>query len=142
MAASINGTFHDQALMASNERFLCGPAPTPAQFKATNASTGIHSSSRGIQSEGKPWHKLRKISPQAGRAIEILGHAIEYLADEHALDCMTRPERALAGAESGLHPQIAAIELLKARNREVYFSCPEVLSISDRMRSWLHVQRA
>jgi hypothetical protein len=71
----------------------------------------------------------------------MLGHAIEYLADEHALDCLIRPERALAGRCNSMHPQIVAIELLKARNREVYFSCPEVMTLGDRLRAWLHVQR-
>ena len=32
----------------------------------------------------------RRLSPDTGRAIEMLGHAIEYLADEFALDCMDR----------------------------------------------------
>ena len=54
--------------------------------------------------------RLRKISPEAGRAIEMLGHAIEYLSDEFALDCMDR----ILGTEPGLHPRLRAIELLKA----------------------------
>ena len=89
----------------------------------------------------KKSRRLRRISPQAGRAIEMLGHAIEYLADEHALDCMTRPERVMAGAGRGAHPCIEAIELLKSRNREIYFSCPEIPTLGERLRSWLGVCR-
>jgi hypothetical protein len=75
--------------------------------------------------------RRRRISREAGRAIEMLGHAIEYLADEFALDCMmgrVEPYR-------GTHPRIAAIELLKARNREIFLSCPQAPSLADRLRA-------
>jgi hypothetical protein len=73
------------------------------------------------------------MTPTAGRAIEMLGHAIEYLTDEFILECInTTGPVALA-----THPQMKAIELLMARNREVYFSCPEVPTYGERLRSWL-----
>ena len=31
----------------------------------------------------KPVDRRRKISPRSGKALEVLGHAIEYLTDEH-----------------------------------------------------------
>jgi hypothetical protein len=74
----------------------------------------------------------RMLSPEAGRAVEMLGHAIEYLADEFALDCMGRAP----GTGDGLHPQLQAIELLKSRNREIYLSCPVAPTMSGRIRSW------
>jgi hypothetical protein len=77
--------------------------------------------------------RRRQISREAGRAIEMLGHAIEYLADEFALDCMSGDAR----KHRGTHPQIAAIELLMARNREIYLSCPEIPSMGERLSSWL-----
>jgi hypothetical protein len=77
--------------------------------------------------------RKRQISREAGRAIEMLGHAIEYLADEFALDCMSGHTRVYRG----MHPRIEAIELLMARNREIYLSCPEIPSLSERLRSWL-----
>jgi hypothetical protein len=70
----------------------------------------------------------RQVSSEAGRAIEMLGHAIEYLSDEFALNCMDR----ILGTEPGLHPRLRAIELLKARNREIYLSCPEAPTIKER----------
>jgi hypothetical protein len=87
----------------------------------------------------------RRMSPEAGRGLEILGHAIEYLGDEFALDCMSGEAWIEAGLGSGIgsrldagvHPRLAAIELLKERNREIYFSCPEVPTLAERLRSWL-----
>jgi hypothetical protein len=78
------------------------------------------------------------MTPEAGRAIEMLGHAIEYLSDEFALECMSRKGEPVVG----VHPQIEAIQLLMARNREVYFSCPELPTVGERLRSLLCVQRA
>jgi len=82
--------------------------------------------------------RARRISPEAGRGLEILGHAIEYLADEFSLECMTRGEE----IHSGRNPRIAAIEMLKRLNREVYFSCPEVPTLGERLRSMLRLERA
>ena len=62
-------------------------------------------------------NRRRCISPQAGRALEILGHAIEYLTDEYVLE---------GGLFSAHDPRLEAIQLLMARNREVYFACPEL----------------
>jgi hypothetical protein len=75
-------------------------------------------------------HHRRRISPEAGHALEILGHAIEYLADEYVNE---------GGSFSAHDPRLEAVQLLMARNREIYFACPEVPSISDRLRSWLHL---
>ena len=75
-------------------------------------------------------HHRRRISPEAGHALEILGHAIEYLADEYVNE---------GGSFSAHDPRLKAVQLLMARNREIYFACPEVPPISDRLRSWLHL---
>lgn len=82
--------------------------------------------------------KQRRIAPEAGRALEMLGHAIEYLADEFALECRNRGE----SVTPGKHPQVSAIELLMTRNREVYFDCPTAPTLGERLRCWLHLQRA
>lgn len=84
----------------------------------------------------QPW-RSRRITPEAGRAIEMLSHAIEYLADEFALECRNREESIAVGK----HPQITAIEMLMMRNREIYFSCPTVPTLGERLRSLLHLQR-
>jgi|SRR5579863_1414853 hypothetical protein len=72
-------------------------------------------------------HRRRRISPQAGHALEILGHAIEYLADEYVH---------AGGSFSAHDPRLEAIQLLMATNREIYFACPEVLSFQQRVRGW------
>ena len=82
-----------------------------------------------VRPESIPAMRPRRVSREAGRAIEMLGHAIDYLADELALDCMSANQRGLKTA----NPRIAAIELLMACNREVYFSCPELPSLSQRI---------
>ena len=81
--------------------------------------------------------RRRRLSPEQGRAIEMLGHAIEYLGDELALECVSLGLR----ETSGIHPQIAAIQILKERNREVYLICPEILSMRERVRSWMHLSK-
>lgn len=82
--------------------------------------------------------RRRKVTRDSGRAIEMLGHAIEYLADEFALECRSREDQVAAGK----HPRIVAIELMMTRNREIYFSCPTVPTLGERLRSLLHLQRA
>ena len=73
--------------------------------------------------------RRRRISPEAGHALEILGHAIEYLTDEYVHE---------GGSFSAGDPRLEAVQLLMARNREVYFACPEVPTFGDRVRAWLH----
>jgi hypothetical protein len=92
---------------------------------------------RGAVAAAQPW-RPRRITPEAGRAIEMLGHAIEYLADEFALECRSREDQVAVGK----HPRIVAIEVMMTRNREIYFSCPTVPTFGERLRSLLHMQRA
>jgi hypothetical protein len=70
----------------------------------------------------------RRISPQSGRALEILGHAIEYLTDEFVHSGMLIP--------SNIAP-LEAVQLLMGLNRQVYFECPEMLSLGERCRNLL-----
>ncbi len=74
----------------------------------------------------------RQITPQAGKALEKLGHAIEYLTDEFVQ----------SGASfSSSNPQLEAVQLLMALNRRVYFECPEVPTLGERLRNLLHRAR-
>ncbi len=73
----------------------------------------------------------RRLSPEGGRALEILGHAIEYLADEYAADLKDK------GPLGNADPRIEAIQVLKALNRAVYFSGSEIEPVFRRMRRWL-----
>jgi len=92
------------------------PASTPA------ASTARLSANR-----------RRRISPRAGHALEILGHAIEYLTDEFVH----------RGAElSSRNEQLEAVQLLMSLNRQVYFECPEVPTFGERCRTLLHLHAA
>lgn len=77
--------------------------------------------------------RRRRISPEAGHALEILGHAIEYLTDEyiHA-----------GGSFSPQDGAIEAVQLLMAANRQIYFACPEVPSLSKRCRALLRLRVA
>ena len=75
----------------------------------------------------------RRISPQAGRALEILGHAIEYLTDEYV------QRNATISADDG---QLQAVQLLMGINRQIYFDCPQVPSLADRWRALLQARAA
>lgn len=70
----------------------------------------------------------RRISPQAGRALEVLGHAIEYLADEYVHQ---------GGPLCAHNGQVEAVQVLMAANRAVYFACPQVPTLGARLRRWL-----
>ena len=75
----------------------------------------------------------RRIGPEAGRALEKLGHAIEYLTDEYVFS---------GGSLEAHDPQLDAVQLLMAINREIYFSCPSVPGPVERVRAWLRMRGA
>ena len=75
--------------------------------------------------------RRRQISPDAGHALEKLGHAIEYLTDEFIYE---------GGSFSPNNGQLQAVQLLMALNREIYFECPEVPSLGRRVLSLLHLR--
>lgn len=72
--------------------------------------------------------RRRRISREAGRALEILGHAIEYLADENVHE---------GRSFSANDPRVKAIRLLMAVNRQIYFECPVVPTMTERLRRFL-----
>ena len=80
---------------------------------------------------GRP-AKRRQIGPEAGHALEILGHAIEYLADEYVHR---------GTSFSANDPQVKAVQLLMELNREIYFECPVIPTFSQRVRALLHLSR-
>lgn len=67
--------------------------------------------------------RRRRIPESAGRALEKLGHAIEYLADEAVYEGWT-PESD--------HGRTDAIRILKSANRQIYYSCPVVPTLRER----------
>jgi len=89
----------------------------PSRFSAPAANT------MPLASAGR-----RRISPEAGRALEILGHAIEYLSDEYAHH---------GDSFSAKDGKVEAVQLLMAINRQIYLDCPLAPSFSVRLRSFL-----
>ena len=79
----------------------------------------------------------RELSLQSARAIEALAHAIEYLHDEFMLEsiCDSASVAGDISIRSAAASRIAAIDLLKGLNREIYMSCPLVQPLSERF--WL-----
>jgi hypothetical protein len=78
---------------------------------------------------GRDAMRRRRISPEAGHALEILGHAIEYLTDEFVC---------AGGSFSAHDAQVEAVQLLMRLNREIYFGCPEVPTFGDRFSALLY----
>jgi hypothetical protein len=76
----------------------------------------------------------RHISPQSGRALEILGHAIEYLADEFTQQAGT--------SWVANDPDIQAVHILMEANRSVYFDCPTVPTLRERFRDLWRTPRS
>jgi hypothetical protein len=70
----------------------------------------------------------RRITPEAGRGMEKLGHAIEYLSDEF-----------VNGAANGnrYDDRLEAIEILMALNRQIYLDSPEFVTLGQRLNTWL-----
>ena len=102
---------------------------------AATATTGfpIPATAPAVSIARPATNRRRHITPQAGRALEILGHAIEYLTDEFVHE---------GGSLSARHPQLEAVQLLMALNRQIYFSCPEVPTLSERLRAFLRFHPA
>jgi hypothetical protein len=72
----------------------------------------------------------RQLSRESARALETLGHAIEYLADEYAVDPVGK------GPLGSADPRVEAIQVLKALNRAIYFSGTEVQPAFRRVKRW------
>jgi hypothetical protein len=89
-----------------------------------------------VESEVQPLfitgpRRHRRINPEAGRALEILGHAIEYLADEYVYK---------GKSFSASDPQVRAIQLLMALSRQIYFECPVVPTLAEQLRKLIRVR--
>ena len=76
--------------------------------------------------------RMRRIDRSAGRALEILSHAIEYLADEYV-----HHGGRLAGSEA----EVKAMQILMMLNREIYAACPEVPTFGERCTALLRRMR-
>jgi hypothetical protein len=83
----------------------------------------------GLAHKAAPFVR-RQLSREAARALEVLGHAIEYLADEYAVDPASK------GPLGSADPRVEAIQVLKALNRALYFSGAEIQPSWRRIRRW------
>ncbi len=77
--------------------------------------------------------RRRRISREDGLALEILGHAIDYLSDEFIHH---------GGSLTARDASVQAVQLLMRLNREIYLNCPEVPSLADRFRALLRFSHA
>lgn len=82
-----------------------------------------------LENQGRA--RRRRITSQAGHALEILGHAIEYLSDEFAHS---------GGSLNAHNAQVEAVQLLMAVNWQIYLACPEVPTMGERLRAMLHLR--
>ena len=104
--------------------FLCETSPNQGGNRS-----GTHGSA--IAANARRFRVIRrKISPTDGRALEILGHAIEYLTDEYALSA------AQAGTLDTGDPRVEAVQTLMTLNRQVYYACPEIEPLLRRIARW------
>jgi hypothetical protein len=76
----------------------------------------------------RPQTRNRRISRETGWALDVLGHAIDYLAT----DLVDHNPSYSADNE-----QLGAVQLLIALKRQVYLECPEAPSLAERFRSLL-----
>ena len=74
----------------------------------------------------------RYIDSRAGHALEILGHAIEYLADESAHE---------GGSICASDGEVQAIQLLMKVNRQIYYQCPLVPTFAERCLAFMRFHR-
>ena len=78
----------------------------------------------GSEAAAKPRRVARRRpSPTQGRALEALGHAIEYLVDTRTF---------------ALEPlDMEAYRILKVASQAVFYECAEVQTLPERVSLWL-----
>jgi hypothetical protein len=106
-----------------------------ASVSVTTSELGARASARAVPA--KSGAVRRRISPQSGRALEILGHAIEYLTDEYVHESI-QAGRTVCAQDA----QVQAVQLLMKLNRQIYLDCPVVPSFGERCRALLQLGAA
>ena len=86
---------------------------------------------RSARPQGISLGRRRHIDRKSGQALEILGHAIEYLTDEFVHN---------GGFLSSNKGQLEAVQLLMAVNREIYFECPQVPTLGERILALMGIR--
>lgn len=86
-----------------------------------------------VTAVARDWkNRRRRITAEAGHALEKLGHAIDYLTDEYIHR---------GGTFQPGDADLQAVEMLMAINLKVYFACPEVQTLGERFHAWLNGHR-
>jgi hypothetical protein len=96
---------------------------------AATTTTGfpIPAQARIVPTASVRSNRRRRITPQAGQALDILAHAVEYLTDEFIHQGLAYSSRA---------EQLEAVEILMALNRKIYLECPEIPTFTERCRAF------
>ena len=76
----------------------------------------------------QPRPTRRRTTPQQGRALELLGHAIEYLVDSRL------PEGGPTPAEN------RALRILMACSRDVFEESVAAVPVHQRLQDWVQVR--
>ena len=69
----------------------------------------------------------RRGTPAQGRALEALGHAVEYLVDS----------RLFVLDQDSLRSDDEAVQIMMRMSRAVFAECPEVVSLRRKVRMWI-----
>jgi hypothetical protein len=85
----------------------------------------------GKPAGANPTRRGKKISRSARRALRILAHAIEYVANEFLLESNPPGPR---------NARLQAVKLLMAADRQVVSECPEMPTLAQRCRYLLRAQ--
>jgi hypothetical protein len=106
-------------------------APTPSPYPATFAHIFLYHVADPVTARRAPrstGHAIRRHpTPEQGRALEKLGHAIEYLIDS----------RLYAPSSLPIEANQQASQLLMRLSRELFADCPEIVPAGRRLRHWL-----
>jgi hypothetical protein len=69
----------------------------------------------------------RRAGKEQGRALEQLGHSIEYLMDSRLF--------LISGGSNKAEAE--AVRILTRASREVFAACPEVVPVGERIHRWI-----
>jgi hypothetical protein len=98
------------------------PFPAP---RSTSSKTQALPPSGGNRID-PPGVVRRRPDMQQGRALEMLGHAIEYLIDSHMF-LVNEPHA---------RTEVEAVQILSRCSREVFATCAEVVPVHQRFKRW------
>ena len=98
--------------------------PAPEQSEAKSAAPMVLP---GGETRGCAESTRRRGTLEQGRALETLGHAVEYLVDTRLFDL----------GEHNVRDGQEAVQIMMRMSRAVFAECPEVVSMRKRMSQWV-----